>query len=673
MGRRAGIWITIAIVHLSFSFTFSQNENRSLRTGKLLMEEGFYFRALDKFNPPLALDSSATEINLLASYCYLELQFPEKALKLLNKIENSDCKHLLQAYAFYEQEHFQKAKETLKRTPGTDCHLSIDHEKLRHLIDQATLAYQNTKGYVASNFGPTINTNDREYSAVMINNFDSVLFTSRRKDSKAEIARDGMAYESIFITGVDRTDQWSPPTHFRSSIESKSSHDATVQIYEQGKMVIIFHDGDLYTAKKEGNRWVNQKILEPVNTLYNETHCFITEDQQTIYFASDFETVFGDLDLFITKKKADGKWTKPQAIKELNTPFDEDAPFLSDNGTFYFSSRGHNSIGGFDIFSTSCNEITGQWGEIKNLGHPINSVADDIYYTTYGKLAYLSSSRIGGYGLLDLYRVFLFNKIKMQGKLVDQATREPIPGATIDFEYGPWFLRGYSDYDGNYEMHVPIDKTMQVTIQKDSIDIHRGNYKVRVFLGNKNMDNFDFVIDLDPFQDIEPEITTDLFSFSDTVMINLQVRNDLQKNDMINSVPDKMEQQWVDSLNAHYANRFEYEEAEISKVITVQFGFDETKLPSASVDQLESLLKTIENDHFDYLEITGHTDQQGSEKYNTKLSLFRAASVREYLSKRGIPENKMITRGSGENELLITGESESDLAQNRRVEIKIIR
>ncbi len=674
--------ITVTMLFCA-TICYSQNGNRAIRSGIYLMEDGFYVRALEKFNSILQTDSSNTELNLLASTCYLNLQMPEKSLQILNITEENDCQILLKAKTFYLLENFESAKKILLENNEKVCDELVDREELLLKIENAERSYKNSKGFVATNFGPIINSEEREYSSVMINNYDSVLFTSRRKDSKAEIAKDGMAYESIFITGVNKQDEWTYPLQFKSSITSNKSHDATVQIYETGKKVIIFHDGDLYTAEKRGNKWINQERLDVINTPASETHCFITPDQNAIYFASDFETENGDLDIFITKKNSDGSWTKPTPVEELNTPYDEDAPFLADDGTFYFSSRGHGSIGGFDVFATTLNDSTNTWNEIRNLGNPINTVADDIYFNTYGKLAYISSSRLNGYGLLDLYRIFLFNKIRMRGKLIDRSTNKPIPGANIDFEYGPWFLRGYSDFEGNYEMQVPINKTMQVTIQKDSVNIHKGRYKVHVFLSNNNNDSFDFVLDINPNQGEDPELQADLFSFSDTVKINLKVKNDLERNEIINSVSPSMEKPWVDSLNELYSNQrkneiakeiereVEKEKNEVKNTI-VNFDLDKYTLSDSAKQILNDFYHLLANIDYQHLEINGHTDNIGSDKYNQNLSLKRAQSVYQYLSNLGVDVEQMISKGFGEQQLIIR-ESNNELNSpiNRRVEIII--
>ena len=355
------LYLIIAFLLIN-STLLAQSERKAIRQGKKLIEYGFYLKALNKFNSIIKPDSSFSEVNLLASICYLELHEPTNALRLINRISyDDDCINFYKAVCYYYLEKFDDARKLLRSVNEISCYHRYTKDELDSLIKNAALSYGASKGFLVRNFGNNINSKYREYCAVMLNKFDSVLFTSRRTESHNKIAEDGMGYESIYITSVNKDQSWISASKFNLDIQSNRNHNATSQVVNEGKEVIIFRNGDLYLAKKVKDRWIEQRKLSAINTGYNETHCFVTPDQNTIYFSSDYLSDDNNLDLFETTKNSDGLWSEPEAIEELNTPYDEDAPFISEDGIFYFSSRGHNSIGGFDVFATRFDKKTGSW------------------------------------------------------------------------------------------------------------------------------------------------------------------------------------------------------------------------------------------------------------------------------------------------------------------------
>ncbi|NQZ76321.1 MAG: carboxypeptidase regulatory-like domain-containing protein, partial [Ekhidna sp.] len=320
------------------------------------------------------------------------------------------------------------------------------------------------------------------------------------------------------------------------------SHNATIQVYRDGTRMISYRDGDLFNHKLENGVWQREGELFLSGLNGNTTHCFITEDEQTMFLASDFMSNGLQLDLFIFRKDTAGNWGLPEAIDELNTDFDEDSPFLASNGTLYFSSRGHNSMGGFDIFQSTYDSINQKWSKPENLGHPINTVAEDTYFNMDGKVGYLSSTREGGYGSLDIYRVFFFNKVSVAGRLLDGGNN-PVANAEVNIDYESTSLKTYTDEDGSYELLVPIFKDMKLTFEKDQRQLHEGEYLAHVFFKDKNDNSYDLYF----------ENTADLNLLDGPLTkvqhININVRNDYSENLILETVPQSLEAAWADSLN----------------------------------------------------------------------------------------------------------------------------
>ena len=168
--------------------------------------------------------------------------------------------------------------------------------------------------------------------------------------------------------------------------------------------------GDIYYSDFQGSQFQELKYFasDEVNTKSWEPHITVSPDGKHKFFSSDREGGLGGRDIYRVDLMENGEWSKPVNMgAPINTPYDEDAPFVSiNNTTMYFAHNGPRSMGGFDIFKTEMDEM-GTWSEPENLGYPLNSTFDDIYYTTTvdGFTGYLTSFRPGGYGEKDIYEI----------------------------------------------------------------------------------------------------------------------------------------------------------------------------------------------------------------------------------------------------------------------------
>ncbi len=256
----------------------------------------------------------------------------------------------------------------------------------------------------------TLNTEFTEYRP-KINGDESIMyFTSRRPNT------DGSTFEDVFIS-EKINNEWSTPVRLDDDVNS-ASHDACLYISPDGQYMIIYrtsleenNEGGIYETYLNGNTWSSPKLMTAdLNSDYWETDAFVSADGKTLYYTSDKPGGVGGRDLWIMKKLPTGEWAKVQNIgNTLNTEYDEQAPFLHPDGkTLYFSSKGHNTMGGFDVFKSEM-QVDGSWSAPINIGYPINTTGDDVFYypTNDGKRAYFSSFREGGSGEQDLYMIEL--------------------------------------------------------------------------------------------------------------------------------------------------------------------------------------------------------------------------------------------------------------------------
>jgi Tol biopolymer transport system component len=220
-------------------------------------------------------------------------------------------------------------------------------------------------------------------------------------------------------------------------------HDGCSSISPAGNQLFLFKNdpagasrgGDIYVSRLSSTgKWSNPKSLaKPINSSYYEDGACISPNGKTIYFISERPGGFGHADIYTAEKKSGSEWDLPKNIGvEINTPEDEGGLFLAPDGkTLFFTSKGHGSMGGYDIFKT-VNE-KGKWSAPVNLGYPINTVNNDMGFTLSvdAQTGYFSSNRKGGLGGRDIYKVDLRNYPVLQKEMKAAAVNAGPPMAIL--------------------------------------------------------------------------------------------------------------------------------------------------------------------------------------------------------------------------------------------------
>lgn len=320
----------------------------------------------------------------------------------------------------------------------------LEQCKLRlEQCDQADFMRDVKHNYEVINLGPIINSSSADYSPVVSLDGSALYYTSRRlrsDSSNIEIKEPStnMYMEDIYVSYKDFDNNWTEPILMDFCLPEKN--EATVAVSTDERRIYVYKDetgdGDIYYSDFQASRFQDLQYLdiEGVNTEFWEPHITVTPDGQQKYFSSDRPGGYGGRDIYRIVKLPNGEWSLPQNLgPTINTPYDEDAPFLAiDNKTMYFASNGPNSIGGFDIFLT-VRDDDNNWSKPVNLGYPLNSASDDIYYTTTvdGLTGYLTSFRPGGIGEKDIYEVkndYLgMNNIAVLKGEIETVNNTPLP------------------------------------------------------------------------------------------------------------------------------------------------------------------------------------------------------------------------------------------------------
>lgn len=265
------------------------------------------------------------------------------------------------------------------------------------------------------NMGSVVNTTYAEYAPLISEKEDFLLFTSRRKN-ESHMNKDplGEYFEDIYISrrGVD---DWNAAELFTDTLINTPLHDASTGLSADGKKLLIYRTspdlrtGDIYESDFDGTNFTTPSIITThVNSKkYIETSACYSPDNMIIFFSSDRPGGFGGKDIYYMKKLSNGKWGTPFNLGPvINTEYNEDAPFIHPlNNTLFFSSEGHKNMGGYDIFKSNFDEA-GKFTEPENLGSPINTSDDDLFFVlnVNGSTGYFSSEREGGFGSQDIYK-----------------------------------------------------------------------------------------------------------------------------------------------------------------------------------------------------------------------------------------------------------------------------
>jgi tetratricopeptide (TPR) repeat protein len=399
-----------------------------------LMEEKQWNQSIDIWQELFASNSQNANVNYKLGYCFL--QTPTKKLKAMPYLQFAANQSISPNYDPYDPKE-ELAPVEARYYLGRVFHLNYEMDKAiaeynkllevlpekhqlyaqaLHQIEMCNNAkYQvaHPEGYLISNVGPVINQETNDFSPVVSIDESAMFFTSRRMraDSTNQFITDGDTgefMEDIYVSYRDQAGNWQTPELLNINTDA---HAATCSVSPDGQELYIYYDkagdGQIWKSVLVGETWTEPEMLgSDINSPSWETHATVSADGNTLYFVSNRPGGKGGRDIYRCVKLPNGDWSKALNVGDvLNTPYEEDAPFLSADGrTLYFSSSGHSSMGGFDIFYSTLSD-DGEWTKPVNIGYPVNTVDDDVFFapTATGKRAYYSSRKEEGFGLKDIY------------------------------------------------------------------------------------------------------------------------------------------------------------------------------------------------------------------------------------------------------------------------------
>ena len=647
------------------------------KTGMKQFDDGEYRKAIPYLleavqSDPEANSSKAIESNFFLGLSYLKVGEGGNGLPYMQKVYELDKEF----YPEIEYMMGQCAEDALKfdlalkyygnfmSLQGVKQDPTIADEVAKHINEckAAKKLIANPVKAKIENIGPIVTGTFPDYTPVITADESIMIFTSRREGNVGKNTSSYLDQEEEFpmediYQSTKINDKWSEPMNLGTTVNTED-HDAAIALSPDGNQLFIYKDvqkGDIYLSQKKGLDWSKPESLGDKINLEksSEQSCSVTSEGKTLYFSSDRPGGYGGLDIW-KSQKIKNEWSEPQNMgPKLNSKEDEDSPFIHPDGvTLYYSTKGKNTMGGYDIVRTTLEK--GGWSEPENLGYPINSVQNDIYFvlSADNQHGYYASYKEGGYGKHDIYMISMpqaedvkaievakantkvagvgaagdgqknivpvtLTKTKsrvtlLKGVIKDAVTKQPMDAniALLNNKTGQKISEVNSNSaTGAYLIILPAGKNYAITVTKPGYLFHSENFDIS---------------DTAEYQEIVKNVELN----KATVGAKIVLRN-------------------------------------------IFFDFDKATLRPESNIEIERLRKVLLEYPTMKIELSGHTDNKGSSEYNKKLSESRAKSVLDYLVKKGISPDRMTAVGYGFDRPMAPNETDAGRQLNRRTEFEI--
>lgn len=524
-----------------------------------------------------------------------------------------DCEIHQSEYADAQQ-HLEKYLSS-DNLPGQSIFMA---QKLLNDCKFSLQALQHPVPFKPVNLGSEINTADDEYFPAITADERTLIFTRKINNNED-------FYKSVKVAG-----KWQTATYLSNRINTPDFNEGALSLSQDGK--VLFFTGcnrpdglgrcDIYVSQKKGDDWSKPFDLSPpVNTAGWESQPSISADGRTLYFVSNRKGGYGGYDIWKSNLTEKG-WSEPENLgPNINTSMNEQSPFIHpDDSTLYFCSNGWPGMGGMDLFVSRIGK-DGKWQKPENLGYPINSSGDEngLTLTANGTSAFFSSNKLNGSGGFDIYTFELPANLRphrvtyVKGTVNDAITKQPLESAIeiIDLEKNTSVYQDYSSADqGDFLATLTTGKNYGLNISKDGYLFYSANFSL---IGHEDKNPFEIAVLLQPIEIGNKVILKNIFFDTNKFDIKVESKPELQK--------------LVDFLNTN---------------------------PGV------------------HIEVSGHTDNAGSDQLNQTLSENRAKAVYQYLIANGINASRLVYKGYGKAQPVASNDNEEDRSRNRRTEFKII-
>ncbi len=522
----------------------------------------------------------------------------------------------------FATQEYDKAKQHFEEFLALDSSSDRAKKAKKYLLDCdfAAFAIKKPVKYSPTNLGQGVNTTDSEYFPALTADGETLIFTRQVNGNED------------FWTSQFKNNTWNSATPLSTKINTTKYNEGAQTISPDGKYLFFTGcnrpDGlgrcDIYVSHREGKDWGEPyNVGKPVNSEYWESQPAISPDGRTLYFISNRPGGSGGYDIWKSTITDDAKWGPAINLgPEINTPYDENTPFLhADGKTLYFSSDGWPGFGNKDIYYSRMDD-NDKFQKPINLGYPINSFENEsgLIVSADGNLGMFSSNLKDGFGGQDIYSFGIPEIAKplkisyVKGIVRDKDTKKTIESnvQVIDLKSDKTVFDDYTDPEtGQFLAVMPIGGNYLFNVNAEGYMFYSENFELKQ--GNINK----------PYQ------------------IEVYIERIKQGG------------------NVTLRNIF--------------FDTNKYNLLPASIRELDLLIDFLHQNQTVNIEIQGHTDNVGDDKLNEKLSFNRANAVYEYLVKNEVDAKRLTFKGFGASKPIADNKTEIGRKNNRRTSFVITK
>ena len=519
------------------------------------------------------------------------------------------------------------------------------------LLEYIQFLHRDSTRYEVKNAG--INTPGSEMGPAYYK--DQLILSSTSlggQSSRRKYNWNNLPYLDMYVANIQADGRLSNPRPFAPKLKT-SYHDGPVS-YDRANNKLYFtrnnvvkrraqksEEGEvnlkIFTAVERNGEWVFSGDFRYNSDEYSVGHPSIDKTGTILYFASDMPGGYGGSDIYFSIL-TDGRWSEPFNLgPKINTEGNEFFPFISDEGVLYFASDGHGGLGGLDIYFSVPER--GVFNSIENMGYPVNSPKDDfgLVLDESGMKGYFASNRAESVGNDDIFFLNILRiPVIIRGVVKDRETEEILADAAISLvdEAGDTLATVITRNDGQFEFEVA-----------KGLDY--------VLNGRKEY-----------YHENEKEVTTKSMLPNDELFVELFLEIEFEDD----GYPEPMTMDVEDG-----------EPIQIIELEYIHYGLDKWQVNdrggAAVLDRLIAILQEYPDLE---IRLESHTDSQGSDEYNMRLSERRATAAYDYLKSKGVDPSRIQYEGFGETQLLnrcVNGVvcSDEEHEVNRRTIVKVIR
>lgn len=739
------IWLILTILFLSPNPIKAQNATTKLAVER--MNDYDYVKAISIYTNYFKLNTPSTEDIRNITYCYMMINDTKSAKEWASKLVNNAnpepkelllYANLLKMESEYEQAivQYTRYKTLVPNDPKAD-------EMIRSCKD-AMSWIQNPTSFEVANMDK-LNTENADFGLIPYK--DGYVFTSDRNQTN--------------ILSKNKTYGWTGNPYLKlyetKSAESGSSIDAMSDLndkfhngpgqydlnrqeffFTRTKMVRVTkktlnNDPTSWIEKVQSSDYENRLEIQIAKNTdgkwsaikpfqynkpeeYSVGHPTISADGNTLYFVSDMPNGFGKTDIYSCQRNEDGSWKQPENLgNTINTSGKEMFPFIDKDGTLYFSSDGHEGMGGLDIFKSTF--VNNNWGTVENLRFPINSSKDDfsIYFTQSGKSGYLSSNRYDGKGNDDIYSFNINQKSELIIAVIPKQRDEnnnivPLDGVTLKVENitENKIIQELKFINGVYTLTGKCKTTYQIAGTKDGyltqsktfetecktrndtlfveIILEKSPKELIIAVIPKQIDKNNNIVPLDgmilKIENItenkkkeDPKFANGLFTIDGKCKTTYHITGSKQGY----VAESKTIETDCTTRNDTIFVEIILEKLRMNQLIVLKniyYDFDKSFIRNDATGDLDKVVQIMTDNPGIFVELGSHTDARGSDEYNIKLSQRRANAAVKYIISKGIYKNRITAKGYGETQHLNECSNDVECSEeahqlNRRTEFKV--